>query len=296
MKSACSLQLCGFNQKARGREGRTLTEGLVSRMVDRLMNTEINTQRIVAVENCFGATGQPLVLHGRVLVGEGLLTKVCRKKPKPRMFFLFNDILVYGSIIIHKKKYTSQQIIPLEDVSVEDLPDNDSLKNQWMIKTSRKSFVVCAATRPEKEDWMKHINKCIKQLLEKTGKAPSTEHAAPWIPDKMTEICMRCTQKKFNTLIRRHHCRNCGFVVCHSCSKHKFLMPKLSSKPLRVCTLCYNNLMEEKDKISTLERKADEITDLNDDEGDDKSSDDEKEELGQEPLFLTDLSWSSFHT
>ena len=31
-----------------------------------------------------------------------------------RQFFLFNDILVYGSIIINKKKYTTQHIIPLE--------------------------------------------------------------------------------------------------------------------------------------------------------------------------------------
>ncbi|XP_078400490.1 pleckstrin homology domain-containing family F member 1 isoform X3 [Cetorhinus maximus] len=272
-------------------------------MVDRLINTEINAQRIVAVENCFRAVGQPLALQGRVLVGEGLLTKVCRKKPKPRIFFLFNDILVYGTVIILKKKYTNQQIIPLEDVNVEDLADNDSLKNQWMIKTSRKSFIVCAATPLEKEDWMKHLNNCVKQLLEKTGRKASTEHAAPWIPDKMTEICMRCTRRKFNALIRRHHCRKCGFVVCHSCSKHKFLMPKLSSKPLRVCTLCFNELGEEKNKESTSERKADESVVLDtmissNDEDSDNSSDEEKQEqwLGQDQFFSTDLSWSSFHT
>ena len=47
---------------------------------------------------------QPLSVPGRVLVGEGILTKMCRKKPKPRQFFLFNDILVYGNIVINKKK------------------------------------------------------------------------------------------------------------------------------------------------------------------------------------------------
>lgn len=47
---------------------------------------------------------QPLAVTGRVLVGEGVLTKMCRKKPKPRQFFLFNDVLVYGNIVINKKK------------------------------------------------------------------------------------------------------------------------------------------------------------------------------------------------
>jgi len=47
---------------------------------------------------------QALQAAGRVLVGEGVLIKMCRKKPKPRQFFLFNDILVYGNIIINKKK------------------------------------------------------------------------------------------------------------------------------------------------------------------------------------------------
>ena len=30
--------------------------------------------------------------------------KMCRKKPKARYFFLFNDILVYGTSVIDKKK------------------------------------------------------------------------------------------------------------------------------------------------------------------------------------------------
>lgn len=99
-----------------------------------LVNSEANARRISMVESCFGSSGQveylmnfpailfsvtwfnwtslnhifqPLAVPGRVLVGEGVLTKVCRKRPKPRQFFLFNDILVYGNILINKKKVNS---------------------------------------------------------------------------------------------------------------------------------------------------------------------------------------------
>ncbi len=80
------------------------------------VNSEANARRIALVEGCFGSAGQPLAVTGRVLVGEGVLTKACRKKLKPRQFFLFNDLLVYGNIIINKKKYNKQHIIPLEEV------------------------------------------------------------------------------------------------------------------------------------------------------------------------------------
>ena len=45
------------------------------------------------------------------MVGEGVLTKICRKRAKPRQFFLFNDALVYGNIIIHKKKVNDFYIV-----------------------------------------------------------------------------------------------------------------------------------------------------------------------------------------
>lgn len=120
------------------------------------------------VESCFGGSGQPLSIPGRVLVGEGVLTKMCRKRPKPRQFFLFNDILVYGNIIIGKKKYNKQHIIPLEDVKLQPLEDNGQARNGWLIRTTTKSFAVYAATSTEKQEWMAHISKCIDDLLRKS--------------------------------------------------------------------------------------------------------------------------------
>ncbi|XP_078543133.1 pleckstrin homology domain-containing family F member 2 isoform X2 [Lissotriton helveticus] len=211
-------------------------------MVDRLTNSEANARRISIVEGCFGTAGQPLAIPGRVLIGEGVLTKLCRKKPKARQFFLFNDILVYGNIVIQKKKYNKQHIIPLENVTIESILDEGDLRNGWLIKTPTKSFAVYAATATEKSEWMNHIQKCVSDLISKGGKTPSNEHAAVWVPDSEATVCMRCQKVKFTPVSRRHHCRKCGFVVCGLCSEKKFLLPNQSSKPVRVCDFCHDIL------------------------------------------------------
>lgn len=198
------------------------------------------------VENCFGSSGQPLAEQGRVLVGEGVLTKMCRKKPKSRQFFLFNDILVYGNIVINKKKYNKQHVIPLEEVKLESLKDEGYNRNGWLIRTASKSFAVYAATATEKEEWMAHIEKCIEDLLRKSGKQPPSEHAAVWVPDNEASICMHCKKTQFTVLNRRHHCRKCGSVVCGPCSSKKFLLRGQSDKPLRVCLQCFDELSKER--------------------------------------------------
>ncbi|XP_040574092.1 pleckstrin homology domain-containing family F member 2 isoform X2 [Lepeophtheirus salmonis] len=211
-------------------------------MVDQLVNTDINKKRIAFVESCFGSAGLPLAVKGRVLVGEGILTKACRKKPKPRQFFLFDDIVVYGNILINKKKYNKQRVIPLEEVKLQSLEDDGQFRNGWLICTRGKSFAVYAATAKEKDDWMSHIQRCIDDLLSSSGKKPSDEHAAVWIPDSEAHSCMVCNKSHFTVLNRRHHCRQCGAVVCGSCSTNRFLIPSQSSKPIRVCDTCYGTL------------------------------------------------------
>ncbi|XP_071537896.1 pleckstrin homology domain-containing family F member 2 isoform X10 [Panulirus ornatus] len=211
-------------------------------MVDRLVNSEANARRIAMVESCFGTSGQPLNEPGRVLVGEGVLTKMCRKKPKPRQFFLFNDILVYGNIVLNKKKYNKQHIIPLEEVQLSSLEDDGQFRNGWLIKTPTKSFAVYAATATEKAEWMAHISKCVSDLLRKSGKKAAENHAAVWVPDSETQVCMHCKKTQFTLINRRHHCRKCGKVVCGPCSSKKVMLVHQSSKPLRVCLTCHDEM------------------------------------------------------
>jgi hypothetical protein len=94
----------------------------------------------------FGAAGQPLTILGRVLIGEGVLTKLCRKKPKAKQFFVFNGLLVYGNTVIQRKKYNKRYIILLEMSLWIPSKNEGELRNRWLIKTP--SHLRCMLSLP----------------------------------------------------------------------------------------------------------------------------------------------------
>ncbi|XP_058449444.1 zinc finger FYVE domain-containing protein 26 homolog [Malaya genurostris] len=60
-----------------------------------------------------------------------------------------------------------------------------------------------------------------------------------WINDEDASHCMCCRRNVFSMLNRRHHCRRCGRVICHSCSKKKLIIPVLyENVPVRACVDC----------------------------------------------------------
>lgn len=42
-----------------------------------------------------------------------------------------------------------------------------------------------------------------------------------WVPNNQTNSCMVCKTTIFSIIVRRHHCRRCGRLVCYSCSRQK---------------------------------------------------------------------------
>lgn len=81
--------------------------------MDLLLFESENSAEIKAVENLFGALGQPLSKPGRVLLGQGRLMKKGRSQWQLRSFFLFNDVLVYGSVLPVSNWHKKQKIIAL---------------------------------------------------------------------------------------------------------------------------------------------------------------------------------------
>jgi pimeloyl-ACP methyl ester carboxylesterase len=63
-----------------------------------------------------------------------------------------------------------------------------------------------------------------------------------WTPDSEANNCELCL-RQFTVFIRRHHCRNCGNVVCNDCSLQRIPLPHLHQEsPVRVCDKCLANL------------------------------------------------------
>ncbi|KAJ3187729.1 Pleckstrin y domain-containing F member 2 [Gaertneriomyces sp. JEL0708] len=60
--------------------------------------------------------------------------------------------------------------------------------------------------------------------------------ATAWIPDSEAKVCMICSDTKFSVLTRRHHCRQCGRVICYKCSRIQ--------DGIRLCSECHADVEE----------------------------------------------------
>ncbi|KAL3875787.1 hypothetical protein ACJMK2_033704 [Sinanodonta woodiana] len=71
---------------------------------------------------------------------------------------------------------------------------------------------------------------------------PGKVVADHWVKDEGSDSCLKCGVK-FSFAERRHHCRNCGQVLCSRCSRFETEIQRLRIwKPVRVCQACYNSL------------------------------------------------------
>ena len=49
--------------------------------------------------------------------------------------------------------------------------------------------------------------------------------SAPWQYDDLHGVCCKCHNEFHPIINRKHHCRYCGYVFCHSCTNYKALIP-----------------------------------------------------------------------
>merc|ERR1712137_375492 len=218
-----------------------------AKYVNESIRAKENQDKLLQIQQSLtGSKIPPIVSLSRIFLREGVLVKMCRREPKRRYFFLFNDLLVYCSMNDGSDTYTFHRAIGLSQLRVDDIPDNSGMSNAFQILSNQKSFSVFAESPQDKQIWMTEINRAIQlcyKLKHKqaTGQEMDPDEIAPvWIPDKLLRNCMLC-DAKFTTINRRHPCRKCGKLVCGSCSGKKYKLENMG-KVCRVCDLCYEIL------------------------------------------------------
>ena len=235
------------------REAIEKIKGIASDVNEAIRRGE-NTVKILAIQNAFISGARPsLVAPHRIYVKDGCLQKICRKETKPRWFFLFNDILIYGKALetgtsLIATRYVMSQSFKLFGLRIEDVPNTFYVVNAFQIITPTKSFTVSAPSKDSKIEWMLSIQECMdaekkrRETFAKKGVKVSDEviFSAPvWHPN--TDRCQIC-DVKFSTFLRRHHCRICGQCVCDKCSPTKVALVNYGKDPVRICSNCWKDL------------------------------------------------------
>lgn len=174
----------------------------------------------------------------RSFLKEGPLLRQCRRGLKEFHFWLFNDELLYGQAT-PLGLYILNRQIPLNKCYVNACESMHEEGFSFIIESPAKSFIICFATEAEKTEWYEAIHNAIIALSKAQQIKQNRQFAPLWMPDKFSSSCQKC-QNAFSLINRRHHCRNCGAIVCDNCSKKRIKLEHVDQhRQVRVCDACF---------------------------------------------------------
>ncbi|XP_075716222.1 FYVE, RhoGEF and PH domain-containing protein 6 [Rhinoderma darwinii] len=217
-----------------------------------------NFQKLIQIQYSLNGHHE-IVQPGRVFLKEGTLMKLSRKVMQPRMFFLFNDTLLYTTPV-QSGMYKLNNMLSLAGMKVRK-PTQEAYQNELNIESVERSFILSASSATERDDWLDAISAAIEAYAKKKitfNPSKSHEETDPeeegdntlgskapiWIPDGRATMCMICTSE-FTLTWRRHHCRACGKIVCQACSTNRYSLEYLKNHLARVCDHCFQELQKQ---------------------------------------------------
>ncbi|XP_044084751.1 FYVE, RhoGEF and PH domain-containing protein 6 isoform X3 [Neovison vison] len=217
-----------------------------------------NFQKLMQIQYSLNGHHE-IVQPGRVFLKEGTLMKLSRKVMQPRVFFLFNDALLYTTPV-QSGMYKLNNMLSLAGMKVRK-PTQEAYQNELKIESVERSFILSASSATERDEWLEAISRSIEEYAKKRitfcpsrsldeADSENKEEVSPlgskapiWIPDTRATMCMICTSE-FTLTWRRHHCRACGKIVCQACSSNKYGLDYLKNQPARVCEHCFQELQK----------------------------------------------------
>ncbi|CAG8438691.1 8719_t:CDS:2 [Ambispora leptoticha] len=234
--------------------------------------------KILEIEQHF-FKGKPIVSNGRILLKEGTLLKDSGAGSILRKVFLFHDILITAEILPEYKQKTfmktlgNQLIISLTHLHIESVNREEQKPPRYLIEvnTGKVFYSFVFDSMKERDEWFNILDEAITNrkvivarrakemdLVQQKKRSNSFTFDGPlsrawnlngsfWVPDEDASGCMVCKVTKFGVLVRKHHCRLCGRVICWKCSQTRELIHG-QEKYVRACKDCLGGDYDSNDE------------------------------------------------
>ncbi|XP_004447833.1 FERM, ARHGEF and pleckstrin domain-containing protein 1 isoform X3 [Dasypus novemcinctus] len=140
-----------------------------------------------------------LVIPGREFIRLGSLSKLSGKGLQQRMFFLFNDVLLYTSRgLTASNQFKVHGQLSLYGMTIEESEDEWGVPHCLTLRGQRQSVVVAASSRSEMEKWTEDIQMAIDLAEKSSGPTPELLASSP--PDKSPEESTAADQESEDDL------------------------------------------------------------------------------------------------
>ncbi|KAH0517278.1 FERM, RhoGEF and pleckstrin domain-containing protein 1 [Microtus ochrogaster] len=122
-----------------------------------------------------------LVIPGREFIRLGSLSKLSGKGLQQRMFFLFNDVLLYTSRgLTASNQFKVHGQLPLYGMKVEESEEEWGVPHCLTLRGQRQSIIVAASSsRSEMEKWTEDIRMAIALAEKSNGPTPELLASSP---------------------------------------------------------------------------------------------------------------------
>ncbi|XP_063267308.1 FYVE, RhoGEF and PH domain-containing protein 3 isoform X3 [Prinia subflava] len=205
---------------------------------------------------------EDIVNPANELIKEGHIQKLSAKNgtAQDRYLFLFNSMVLYcvPKLRLIGQKFSVREKMDIAGLQVQEIA-KQNVAHTFSITGKKRSLELQARTEEEKREWIHVIQATIEKHKQNSetfrafnssfsqeeehlpdSSSDSSRKSSKSKRDKEKQSCKSCSES-FNSITkRRHHCKQCGAVICAKCSEFKPLAD--NSRHNRVCKECFLQL------------------------------------------------------
>ncbi|XP_074139157.1 FYVE, RhoGEF and PH domain-containing protein 3 isoform X4 [Sminthopsis crassicaudata] len=186
---------------------------------------------------------EDIVNPANELIKEGHIQKLSAKNgtAQDRYLFLFNSMLLYcvPKLRLIGQKFSVREKMDIAGLQVQEIAKPNAT-HTFTITGKKRSLDLQTRTEEDKKEWIEMASTSSVESMAGTDGCGGfggldSRKSSKNRRDKEKQTCKSCSET-FNSITkRRHHCKQCGAVICGKCSEFK----ADNSRQSRVCKECF---------------------------------------------------------